>query len=714
VRAFLFSVGVVAMCVAAIPLAAQWPGELRGVVVDVWTGRGISSATVTVLDGALQATTDSGGSFFIRGLSDGIVDVLVERLGYRSETRRLRVQNGRIFRLTVVLIPEPVELQELVTSVDPTSRQTGFILRRPDILRSGVRTLGEALRGRAGLVLRSDIPGGAETLSVRGSAAGAVLVLVDGSPLNDPLTGVADLSSVPVSSISSIEVRPGAQSTQFGPGARAGVVIVTTRSGGGSWNVASTFGSLGRRSVDGDFGLSWSGWSFATGGRGRWLEGAFQFEKPAAVGGGHSTRRNADLTQLGGWVSAEGEAKGGRLAVRVLADLEDRGLPGKSFIPSANARSNVKRGRASVAWRRARGSVGVEWVGFGHLTDISVSDQDPPLGRAFDDRSRVLGAGIRGKVSGKTGGAVANWWLGLITQAQWVDSATLSDAVPVRRTDASFSLGVQSAQFADSSTVAGVAIAVHRDPSGRPARLTHTLGLDWSRDRVRLSVKQRSSFSPPTLADQFFREGVAVTPNPDLKAELVPSELEVAMAASWAPGGWPLTIRAAAYDGDVRGMIIWAPDFRFVWSPRNTDVNRRGLDVTVNLSVPGKSGRLEISLAYGLADVTYRRKDPSQVAYRPRHSGALGLAFRTAVWTLSSNVVITGARFPVAAPTNELSAFPVTDLRVARTLSWRARRLELAVHVRRLLNRTDNLIFGFPHPGRTIDVSLRVQGLGIQ
>jgi vitamin B12 transporter len=714
VRAFLLCVGLVAMCTTATSLAAQWSGEVLGEVVDVGTGQGLPVASVTALDGTLHSTTDAGGGFHLRGLPEGVVEILFERLGYRSETRRLNVRNGRVHRITVQLTPLPLQLPGLTASVLGRSSSAATLLDRSDILESGARTLGEALEKVAGLVLRADRPGGTETLSIRGSAAGAVLVLVDGVPLNDPITGVADLSSVLISSVSSVEVVRGAQSTAFGSGARAGVVLVRTRAGDRSWRLSSALGSLGDRSAEGDFGVAWSGWKLSFGGRGRRVGGAFAFDQPAAVGGGRGERDNADARQFGVWTSADGDLGGGRLSLRISAEDESRGLPGKSFIPSPAARSEVRRGRGSVGWTRSFTRARAEWVGFAHLTRIRTSDTAPPLGLPFDDRSQVLGAGVRGNVAGETDGALARWSAGMIMQTQWVDSEALSQSVPDRRTDASLSLGAQSGGLAGSSGFALGALAVHRDPSGRRARFTHMIGLEWGAGGFRIGLQNRSSFSPPTLADQFFREGVAVAPNPDLDAERVPSEFEINVGGRWAPGAWVVSLSAAAYDGDVNGMIVWAPDFRFVWSPRNIDVNRRGLDLSATLEAPLSWGRLEARVAYGLAEVNYRRADPSQVAYRPRHSGAFGLTARAAAWTVVVDVTLTGARFPVPSPVNELPAFPVTDLRVARTLRWGERRIEVATHVRRLLNRTDNLIFGFPHPGRTIDFSLGVRGFGSQ
>jgi hypothetical protein len=43
----------------------------------------------------------------------------------------------------------------------------------------------------------------------------------------------------------------------------------------------------------------------------------------------------------------------------------------------------------------------------------------------------------------------------------------------------------------------------------------------------------------------------------------------------------------------MEDMIVWTPDFRFVWSPRNVDVRRRGAEVRARLRVPSVGSRWE-------------------------------------------------------------------------------------------------------------------------
>ena len=60
-------------------------------------------------------------------------------------------------------------------------------------------------------------------------AAVQVLVLLDGIPLNDPLTGEVDLNLIPVSIIESVSIKKGGNSSESGSGSIGGTVAISSR-----------------------------------------------------------------------------------------------------------------------------------------------------------------------------------------------------------------------------------------------------------------------------------------------------------------------------------------------------------------------------------------------------------------------------------------------------------------------------------------------------
>ena len=686
-------------------LRAQWPGELSGRIVDSVTGTPVGAVEVLVEPGAWRTSTDASGGFRLRGLEPGGYRVTLLRLGYMSLSRDVDVQNGRVARVSIELIPVALEVDGVTATVAASG---GVVLPRAAIVASGARTAGDALRGVPGIVIQEQSRGGPQRVSVRGANPDAVLVLLDGIPLNDPVTGEADLSTVSARSLSRATVLPGALSARFGPRASAGVILLESSGDLEPWQLSTWAGALGQ------VGLGVAGGR--TLGNGRWngrldgsrLDGGFGFTIPTEAGGGEAYRNNADLVTWNastGWSSWLWE---GDLTATAGLETLQRGLPGRSFAPSPDARQYLDRARVSAGWNGGvldDGSLSVRTFATRQATRFN--DSDPPFGTPYDDRT-VLWAGggsVEGAIPGI--GGLREISGGIDVDVQSVESDALGSDAPPRRTD----LGLRaSGTWSPSADEWVVTSTVRGHWVGRTDRWhgSHEIGLDVPLGTLSLRVAHRSAFSPPTLGDQFFREGVGVEPNPDLRAERVPSE--IAAHVAWAGQVVGATVRASAeaYKGDMKGMIVWLPDFRFVWSPRNTDVLRSGGEARLEVELP-RAG-MSIGGSFSLTRATYDRdaSDDVQVAYRPRYGASVSADWRRGPWSFRFASRHTGARFPVPSPVNELDGFWVTDFDVGRTWLVGAWSAETRLRVERLFDVTDALIFAFPDPGRTLRVELRV------
>ncbi|HEX8358562.1 MAG TPA: TonB-dependent receptor plug domain-containing protein, partial [Longimicrobium sp.] len=190
---------VIALLLFSIPAAAQFPAEVRGRVTQRGSGAAVPGARVEAEGAAAVAGPD--GAFLLRGVAPGTRSVRVSALGFREGRFSVDVANGRTVWLAAVLEPAPIALE----AIRVRARRDGAgatVLDRAEIERSGARDLGEVLRDRAGVTVeRQGGPGSPTRVSIRGSSADEVLVLLDGVPLNSALTGEADLSTVPLEAI---------------------------------------------------------------------------------------------------------------------------------------------------------------------------------------------------------------------------------------------------------------------------------------------------------------------------------------------------------------------------------------------------------------------------------------------------------------------------------------------------------------------------------
>lgn len=703
-KAALLTIALLALSASAG--LAQYPGQLAGRVLDQVSQTPIEAVLVEVVGTGASALSDGRGEFSLRGLEPGRHIVRFSRLGYETRTEEVNAANGQRVWLAVDLIPRPIELGELRSQVarGREAAQALFI-PRSEIEATGAADAAEALEGRGGLVVTRRGTTGPATVSIRGSAADQVLVLLDGSPLADPMTGSADLSTVPATQIESITVLKGSQSARYGPGAEAGVVLIRTRSIPPALSARMAGGSLGDLRGTAETGGDWLGVRWSGGGGLRSVDGSFDYERPAVLGGGGATRVNTDLEEISTFLTAAGSLAGGELRVRGGLNMLERGLPGPSFLPTVSAREDLTRWRAQAGWDRAGHAWRLSVRAHGLSQVARFSDPAPPAGLPYDSRTEARVLGGRTSLELDPGGRFRHFSLGIEAQNGWYKGSELTATAPDGRLDLSVFTAAELNPIENALAISG-ALRLDRDQLSDRWHLTHEAMLTAHAGPADLHIRHASSYSPPSFGDQFFQEGVAVAPNPDLRAERVPSEWNVGIGAAGDIGSRVrVSLRLEGYLADVRDMILWAPDFRFVWSPRNFDVRRRGLEIGTSLEVPHRALRLEAD--YSLTRATYDRPgDDVQVIYRPLHSGGAAASWGPGPWDLFVGLRYIGTRYPVPARLNALDPIWTVDLRVRRSFEAGGWRLTPAVYVDRLFDNEESLIFGYPEPGRTVRLEI--------
>lgn len=703
-RATAVAAVLVLTCVAEA--RAQFPAELEGRVVEAGTSVPVEGARVEIEGVAL--VTDAAGVFRARGLDSGPLVVHVSRPGYEPASQPVVLTTGATVRVTIVLEPAPFALAPLEV-VAAEGAAAPFTFSRERIETSGARTLAELVRAVPGVVVRS-AGGAAQRVSIRGSATDAVLVLVDGQPLNDHVSGEADLSLVDLGNVESVRVLPGARSARFGPRAAGGVIDVRTRRAHVEPSAAITVGSLNERSLA-------AGGAFARGevagsvrARASARSNGFVFERSQALGGGVSTRSNADERSVAAALGLDVPLAGA--PVRLRADALDlsRGLPGPMHAPTREARHDRSRLRASAGWVTSIGTGTTLAADLDAVSDrIAFRDPAPAVGAPYDDTIRANEVGFRVEFERAARGPLA---------------VTVGSGTELRRLRlAANALEPGSIERMDFGLFARAGLDAARGTL-RPA-LETALRVDrWEgrwvashevSGRIRfagasIGLAHRSAFAPPSPGDQFFRAGYAIAPNPELQPERVPAEVELRASIAGAPHGIPFEVGGAAYRGDIRDMIVWAPDYRFVWSPRNRDAKRSGADAWARVAPVAP---LAIEGWLSVVRATYDwpgDADTVQIAYRPRHTAGASVHWRPGGWSASLDARYTGRRFATPGPDNALAAFWDLDARIARRFVIGAAHVTAAVDVSRLFDNRDAFVHGYPEPGRTVRIELTLAG----
>lgn len=696
----------------AIKLVAQHAPELRGRILDAATGTPLADAEVLSSDGS-RTTSDGDGAFILRALRPGVAQLTVRRVGYAPLEREVSLANGSVASMTFLLTAAAVQLAELTADGSTPTPGGVTTIDRDAIERSGAQDLADVLQQQPGVVVtRSGGPGSPAVASIRGSSANQVLVLVDGVPQNQVVSGSADLSQVRLDNVEKIEVVRGASSARYGQQALGGAIVVQTRKPTGLSAQADVgAGTYGARALSGRLGAGRSSGGFSAAVSGAWNEfaGDFPYEVPPERGGGTATRLNSASKDLG--LSGSAMWTGGSSNLRVRGEYFDvnRGMPGTVVQPSLTAHQTQQRIGAGIDGSTRLGSMdgtaSIAW----QQQDGTYTDTMPPFTAPYDDWNRaevlVADAGVtrdagRWQVNGggrfQRMGISGNTLDPLAPEATYYGGGRLAARYMVLPGD--WSLEANAALRVDGSSLL--------DQWFVSPMFGALLRHDWWSAELRWA----QAYNPPTLGDLYFQEGVQVQPNPFLQPERVNGEwLLDLQARAIGPASWNASVGLSLWSGDIEGMILWSPDFRYIWSPNNFDVSRKGGEL--NLHLAPLRNHLAIAGGVALAHVTYDGPVLSgQVIYRPVWSATAsadaswfgfdaGLAWRYAGMR----------RTVIGTDLNSLPPVNLLDFRVSRVIPVGGMALRARFAIDNLTGTQTGMLVDFPLPGRMLrfDISIR-------
>jgi hypothetical protein len=209
------------------------------------TGAPIPGVEVGVKGAGVRVRSDEAGAFRVSGLLAGPALLTARRLGYQEYALPLRLRDGEVREVDIVLAATPAQVEGVEVKAPRTasdSRLAGFRARsktslgyyvtRDRIDRANSTFLSDMLREIPGVRI-GPIRNQGRSIRLRGATC-APLVFVDGSPAT---AGEFDLDIIDLQSVEGIEVYSGSSSIppEFsGPRDldRCGVIAVWSRPAG--------------------------------------------------------------------------------------------------------------------------------------------------------------------------------------------------------------------------------------------------------------------------------------------------------------------------------------------------------------------------------------------------------------------------------------------------------------------------------------------------
>jgi outer membrane receptor protein involved in Fe transport len=271
----LFSVGIFAASVFAVPLVAYpQQGELVVIVTDQAGGR-VSDARVVTVDASGRRSHCSGSEGEFLCSADERASVEVISPGFTILRRKLSSVEMINGRLTLILEPAGVREQVVVTAGRTATRLGDTPLSIVSIGRDTIEvtaapTLDETLRQvpgfstfrRTGSRYANPTTQGVSLRGTGSSGASRSLVLFEGVPLNDPFGGWVQWNRIALIAVEQAEVLRGGASSLYGNSSLSGVVNVLPRRSSENRVFSAEFFGGTQRTISGSgfAGIGYKGW----------------------------------------------------------------------------------------------------------------------------------------------------------------------------------------------------------------------------------------------------------------------------------------------------------------------------------------------------------------------------------------------------------------------------------------------------------------------
>ncbi len=577
--------------------------------------------------------------------------------------------------------------------------------------------------------------GSSAFVSIRGSSAEQVLVLINGKKINTAQGGGVDLSMLNPDMIERIEVYRGGNSAVYGENAIGGVINVITKSAGKDNFEGTLTGGYGSfQTIYGSASASFSGnenlWGMAVSGYTLRSTGDYSFEDEHF---GTLERENADIVRAGGSVNAHfTPASNFEIGTDSTFVIDEKGVPGTVEFPTNSARMRDERETIGIegSWRS----------NLGELTgDISLmrqereySDPDFDLGPVDDRHENLAGeAELRYSDEVHNGRWAAAWLGGYSYRLDSLDSTALTGSGGVdysseniqRLRHSVFSRGELRLFPHEESGASRLTVfpALRWDswqidefdggPSSSGMQPSWKMGLlsaVTADETVVLKASGGSTYRTPSFDDLFWPSTSFAEGNPELEPE----------ESRFLDGGcvlYPfpsLQIEGAFFLRKVRNLIQWNPGPNGKWRPINIGQTRFwGVETELRsfFDFPFLSSYAETTLngtylnSEDLTDgsATYGKVIPRKPVWKVNGTFSLN---HDAGHSLRMEIRYVGTRYITAANTKWFDPYMVTDIAATVAVD---QNLEFFISANNIFNIAYIDLREYPVPGIEFSAEMR-------
>jgi vitamin B12 transporter len=606
---------------------------------------------------------------------------------------------------------DPIVLKEVqVTSSRLEDYAVGARIESPDsalVKMHRQENLASLLVNTTGVSLKSYGAGGLSSVSMRGGLNDHTAVLWNGLNIQSPMNGGVNLSVMPVSFFSNVEVQHGGSGTLFGSGAVSGVIHLSGNdlfNQEDNVNASVTSGSFGLKGADAGFKIGNRNFATRLSVFGQTGDNDFTFSNTSRINSPEETQTNAGVKQYGVLQENQWRLSESSLITtgfwyqyydKDLQTLMTRRKPDETNQKDENI-------LASVNYKRY-GQDGTLMVKQGMVRN-RVLYSNPDLANPQADNnsySWISEAEYKyqiGKYHSVNAGV--NYTYELAKSNGYVGDAT-------RNRLSAFAMG----RYGFNSGKGAAVLSFRNEVTENNTQpLVYSFGVEHPVfNGFRLKGNVSRNYRIPNLNDLFWKEDGYAIGNPELVAEDGWSG-DVGLSYSFKSGSVKTDFNTAVFASRTNDLIVWLPENGGKWKPHNKKPGEtRGVEAGVKLNASGGKNHFGGQLFYTYVHSILSTEDEyndQQMIYTPEHKLNAGLNYsRDAFYTTFAGRY-TGERYYDYQST--LDAYTIVDARVGYRVSWRGFDADFSFKIKNITDVNYQVVVWYAMPPRNYRFNLNI------
>ena len=590
--------------------------------------------------------------------------------------------------IVVIASKFPEKLLDSIASVE--------VITKEEIEMAQANNLADILSSVSGLEI-SDYGnvGGIKAISIRGSSPEQVLVMIDGRPANDPLTGKIDLGQIPAKIIEKIEIYRGPASAVYGANALGGVVNVITKKGKGDSECAINVntGSFGTQEYEASYQGTSDDLSYFVSGNYFKTDG---------------NRENSQLQQIGflGKIINQIDQQTD-LGFTLRYHDYNRGLPGSIDYPSPQAIQKDRNINLDVTWQKKEEDKDININGFysfqrvffdnpgmwGHTgpsihkgnsmgLSFDMTDYNFTFGDDDSESQHILtyGGEVKNDMCNSTDLGECNGLNGaLFVQDVW-----------------------QPADMEDLKITAGIRYDYNQIFGNQLSpRIAFSYRLQ---DELNFHASVGKAFRSPTFNDLYWPADAYTAGNPDLIPETAWA-YEAGLRYMSEEGDF--TGEVNIYRKNVENLINWAAEDNGIWIPSNIGTARiDGIEVLLEKDL---GDHLRANLGYTYLNAVDLDTDTQ---LKPHHKYNFGVGYYGETGDKKDEYYVKLDGYAITERPGDLASYCLIDLNIGKELTIAKKdgqKIKLDLSVKNILDQQPEITSGYPINGRTYTAGVSIE-----